>query len=127
MASYKQRGLRMETVSDFMNMVEDESLAKALSEKHGLFEIFTDHEYDAGRKGSLYSPFAVSWHLNRRASSEKRLGKEKSTHEIVGSLGPKIKLVWGFAQCLAYLPIVFGVPWSRFMICLLYTSPSPRD
>jgi hypothetical protein len=67
-----------------------------------------------------YLPVARRWHNMKRVShlmpKSMRDGLSKGVFDIVGSTGTKIRLMWGFFQCLAYMPIVFEVPWPRFMV-----------
>jgi hypothetical protein len=42
----------------------------------------------------------------------------KGIEDIVGTLGTKLKLIWGFSQCMSALPIVFDLPWPPFILQL---------
>jgi hypothetical protein len=69
-----------------------------------------------------YLPVARRWHNTKRVShlmpKSMRDGLSRGVLDIVGSTGTKIRLMWAFFQCLAYIPIVFEVPWPGFMVDL---------
>jgi hypothetical protein len=79
------------------------------------------------RSLSKYRPLASTLHsalAGQTSAAMRRSPKSKilkKIDDIVGGLGPKLKLVWGFSQCISALPIVFILPWPAVLLRLSAT------